>query len=60
MSNKVKLWALAIISLIASAFIISIFIKVVKVVLFAVLVLALAPFIYLVLRLLLVGGRKNR
>jgi hypothetical protein len=55
--STLNFWILFTVSIILSALIISIFIKVLKVALFVILVLVLAPIIYIVLKLLLPGAR---
>lgn len=46
-------WLLFAVSIVLSAIIVSLFIKVLKLILFVILVLALAPVVYIILRLLL-------
>lgn len=56
--STIQFWLLFGVSIILSAVIISFFVEMLKVVLYAILVLALAPIIYAILRLL-VPGKKS-
>ncbi|MDO6390473.1 hypothetical protein Q4E40_10080 [Pontibacter sp. BT731] len=55
--SKLNFWILFIVSIIISALVVSIFIKVLKIALFAILVLVLAPIVYILLKLLLPGAK---
>jgi hypothetical protein len=55
--STLNFWILFVVSIILSALIISIFVKVLKAALFVILVLVLAPIIYIVLKLLLPGAK---
>jgi len=57
--HNIKGWALFIDSILLSATIISLLLKVIKVAIFVILVLALAPVIYFILRLVLPGKKRN-
>ncbi|PRY04627.1 hypothetical protein CLV24_13433 [Pontibacter ummariensis] len=59
MSKRSHFWILFIASVIISGLIITVFVKALKVVLMVILVLALAPIIYFLLRLLVPKGRKD-
>ncbi|MCP2042693.1 hypothetical protein [Pontibacter sp. HSC-36F09] len=55
--STLNFWILFIVSIIISVLIISVFVKVLKIALFVILVLVLAPIVYIVLKLLLPGAR---
>jgi uncharacterized Tic20 family protein len=55
--STLNFWILLVVSIILSALIISIFIKVLKAALFIILVLVLAPIIFIVLKLVLPGAK---
>ncbi|MFD3001346.1 hypothetical protein ACFS7Z_13310 [Pontibacter toksunensis] len=54
------IWLLLIASILISGIIISVFVKALKVVLMAILVLALAPVIFFILKRLLMPGSKSK
>ncbi|MBF9251698.1 hypothetical protein I2I11_00160 [Pontibacter sp. 172403-2] len=56
---NIKSWALFAVSILLSALAISLFIKVLKVAIFFILVLALAPVVYFILRLILRGKKRD-
>ncbi|MBJ6119948.1 hypothetical protein JAO76_17205 [Pontibacter sp. BT310] len=55
--QSINFWVLFTISIILSAIVISVFVKALKVILMVILILALAPIIYLVLRLIIPGQK---
>lgn len=55
--STLNFWILFIVSIIISALVLSIFVKMLKIALFAILVLVLAPIVYILLKLLLPGAR---
>jgi hypothetical protein len=55
--QTINFWVLFVISVILSVIVISVFVKALKFVLMALLVLALTPVIYLVLRLIIPGHK---
>ena len=55
--QTINFWVLFTISVILSAIVISVFVKALKFVLMALLVLALSPVIYLILRLIIPGQK---
>ncbi|QCR23798.1 hypothetical protein [Pontibacter sp. SGAir0037] len=57
--STLNFWLLFIISLVISALAVSVFIKVLKLIIYVILVLALAPVVYLLLKLIL-PGRKTK
>lgn len=54
------IWLLLVASIIISGIIISVFVKAIKVVLMAILILALAPVIFFILKRLLMPGNKGK
>ena len=58
--GTLQFWLLFIVSVILSVIAISLFFKALKFILFVILVMALAPVIYVVLRLLLPGRKNNQ
>jgi hypothetical protein len=55
--SALNFWILFIVSLVISILVISLFVKVLKAALFVILVLVLAPIIYILLRLVLPGSK---
>ncbi|MBC5992697.1 hypothetical protein [Pontibacter cellulosilyticus] len=57
--DNIRFWLLFIVSIAISAVVISLFVKALKLVLYVILVLALAPVIYIMLRSIIPGRKRD-